>query len=156
MDNMTVDQPEDGSPEVEAPTTMNVDDNHMDFDNVDPPSPTAQLDPPCDTTPSQGRRRGVEIEEVEDEDDSDFRWVANYPLPAGSVKGECRTSFEKQRDRQKAEECAPWAPFESQKEWELARWLMTSGVSQKKMDTFLKLESVRVIIVNILIITNLR
>ena len=146
---MAVDQPEDGDPEVGAPA-MDVDEVQIDIDggsDFDPPRPSAELEPPRGTTPNpnlpERRHRGVEMEEVEDEDDSDFRWVADYPFPAGSTKGECRTTFEKQRDQQKVEGSAPWAPFESQKEWELARWLMTSGVSQNKMDSFLKLESVR-------------
>ncbi|KAF8799293.1 hypothetical protein BYT27DRAFT_7040688, partial [Phlegmacium glaucopus] len=37
----------------------------------------------------------------------------------------------------------PWAPFESEDEWELARWLMTSGVSQTKIDSFLKLNKIK-------------
>lgn len=38
---------------------------------------------------------------------------------------------------------APWAPFESEEEWALAKWLMTSGTSQTKIDEFLKLKTVR-------------
>ncbi|KAG6823314.1 hypothetical protein H0H92_010626, partial [Tricholoma furcatifolium] len=37
----------------------------------------------------------------------------------------------------------PWAPFTSQKDWELAHWLMTSGASQSKIDSFLKLQMIR-------------
>jgi len=149
---MAVDELEDGVPEIRTPTIMmDVDEVQTDFDgewNLDPSNPAAELEPPHGNTTSpnlpERRHRGVEMEEVEDEDDSDFRWVADYPFPVGSTKGECRTSFEKQRDQQRVEGCPPWAPFESQKEWELGRWLMTSGVSQKKMDSFLKLESVRI------------
>jgi len=36
------------------------------------------------------------MEEVEDEDDTDFCWVVDFSSPASSVKGECWTSFEKQ------------------------------------------------------------
>lgn len=146
---MAVDQPEDGNPEAEAPT-MDVDEVQAYFDggcNLDPPRPSAEPELPHGTTPNptlpERHHRGVEMEEVEDEEDSNFRCVADYPSPSGSTKGECRTTFEKQRDQQKAKGSAPWAPFESQKEWELARWLMTSGVSQNKMDRFLKLQLVR-------------
>ncbi|KIO24757.1 hypothetical protein M407DRAFT_51577, partial [Tulasnella calospora MUT 4182] len=34
----------------------------------------------------------------------------------------------------------PWAPFSSQKEWELAEWLVQSGVSQSNIDKLLKLQ----------------
>jgi len=37
---------------------------------------------------------------------------------------------------------APWSPFESEEEWEFARWIMTLGVSQKKIDSLLKLKMV--------------
>ncbi|OCH83919.1 hypothetical protein OBBRIDRAFT_815665 [Obba rivulosa] len=36
----------------------------------------------------------------------------------------------------------PWAPFDSWDEWELARWLLTSGLTQKAIDDFLKLHIV--------------
>ncbi|KAJ3926270.1 MAG: hypothetical protein NXY57DRAFT_1051450 [Lentinula lateritia] len=40
---------------------------------------------------------------------------------------------------QKAEGMEPWEPFASEDEWELARWLMESGASQGKIDSFLRL-----------------
>ncbi|KAJ6545182.1 hypothetical protein B0H19DRAFT_844804, partial [Mycena capillaripes] len=48
--------------------------------------------------------------------------------------------FEKLREEQKTKGHAPWEPFESQDEWELAQWLMTSGLSNKKIDKYLKLK----------------
>ena len=83
----------------------------------------------------------VEIEEVFDEDEEGSRWVEDFPTAAGATKGQCESTFQKHRTAQQAAGDAPWAPFESEKEWELARWLMTSGVSQKKMDSFLQLFS---------------
>ena len=56
--------------------------------------------------------------------------------------GACKTSFEFYRKQQKEARVEPWSPFESEDEWELARWLMSTGVSQKKMDTLLKLKMV--------------
>ncbi|KAJ7845019.1 hypothetical protein B0H14DRAFT_2182041, partial [Mycena olivaceomarginata] len=53
-----------------------------------------------------------------------------------------KTQFEKLRDKQKNKGHAPWEPFESEDEWELARWLMTSGLSNKT-DEYLKLKTVR-------------
>ncbi|KAJ6616697.1 hypothetical protein B0H10DRAFT_2389376 [Mycena sp. CBHHK59/15] len=79
--------------------------------------------------------------EVEDEDD---RWTQEFPaeLAAGAVLAECQTQFERLQQKQKQENGAPWAPFETEEEWELARWLMTSGLSQGKTDNFLKLKAV--------------
>ncbi|EKM49587.1 uncharacterized protein PHACADRAFT_106209 [Phanerochaete carnosa HHB-10118-sp] len=34
-----------------------------------------------------------------------------------------------------------WYPFKDAKEWELAKWLLASSLSQKKIDRFLKLET---------------
>ncbi|KAJ7875486.1 hypothetical protein B0H14DRAFT_3083210 [Mycena olivaceomarginata] len=36
---------------------------------------------------------------------------------------------------------APWQPFDSGDEWELAHWLMTSGLSNASIDKYLKLKS---------------
>lgn len=82
------------------------------------------------------------MEEVEDED---ARWVQDFPdkVQAGAAFGPCETQFEECRRQQKGEGHEPWYPFQSEEEWELARWLMTSGLSQSKTDDFLKLKSVR-------------
>ncbi|KAF8800596.1 hypothetical protein BYT27DRAFT_7216881 [Phlegmacium glaucopus] len=93
--------------------------------------------------PSYPKPQAVEIEEVAEENKGESLWVEDFPLPAGVATGECKTTFQKRQVEQKAEGKAPWAPFEMEKEWELAQWLMTAGVSQKKIDAFLKLESVR-------------
>ncbi|KZS92029.1 hypothetical protein SISNIDRAFT_413529, partial [Sistotremastrum niveocremeum HHB9708] len=36
-----------------------------------------------------------------------------------------------------------WAPFDSREDWELAKWLIGSGLTQKKRDEFLKLSKIR-------------
>ncbi|KAJ7812872.1 hypothetical protein B0H14DRAFT_3112207 [Mycena olivaceomarginata] len=68
---------------------------------------------------------------------SPWKWTL---VNGGSV---CKTYFQKLRDEQKDAGNAPWYPFESEDEWELAKWLMTSGLSQKKTDEYLKLKAVR-------------
>ncbi|KAG6916634.1 hypothetical protein DXG01_006054 [Tephrocybe rancida] len=75
--------------------------------------------------------------------DSDLRWIEEYPGEAGSIYGTCKTTFNKFRINQKEAGLEPWAPFSNQAEWELAEWLMKSGVSQEKIDSFLKLEAIR-------------
>ena len=39
-----------------------------------------------------------------------------------------------------------WSPFSNEEEWELAKWLTTSGVSQARIDEFLKLSIVSAIV----------
>ncbi|KAJ7893406.1 hypothetical protein B0H14DRAFT_3081378 [Mycena olivaceomarginata] len=74
--------------------------------------------------PRPAKRPRATLEEVEDEDD---RWVQDFPeeLKAGAVIDKCNSQFEKMKT-----------------EWEMARWLMTSGLSQGKIDQYLKLKSV--------------
>ncbi|KAJ7235026.1 hypothetical protein B0H12DRAFT_1076218 [Mycena haematopus] len=88
------------------------------------------------------KRPRATVEEVEDEDE---RWVQPFDEKhyAASTIRPCKTEFQRTKARQQKEKQAPWYPFESEDEWELARWLMTSGVSQTKTDEYLKLKVVR-------------
>ena len=84
------------------------------------------------------------VEEVEDEDapGQQQRCVKDYPWPAGTPiveRGRVQTAFEKIHSQKNMAGEAPWAPFASEEEWELAEWLMNAGISQKQMDRFLKL-----------------
>ncbi|GLB45368.1 hypothetical protein LshimejAT787_2200310 [Lyophyllum shimeji] len=108
-------------------------DNEIPHDLLQPPEAPQDQPPPSDPL----QRRAVEVEEVLDEDSPDHRWVEDYPGPAGSVYGRSQGTFEKYREKQEERGDPPWYPFESEAEWELARWLMTSGVSQSKIDSFL-------------------
>ncbi|KAJ7718055.1 hypothetical protein B0H16DRAFT_1678191 [Mycena metata] len=98
-------------------------------------------DPPAESNPRK-RTHAATVEEVEDEDD---RYVQDFPTDqnAGQVLAECETYFETLRNKQVEEGHPPWHPFASEEEWELARWLITSGLSQKKTDEYLKLKAVR-------------
>ncbi|KAJ7263772.1 hypothetical protein C8J57DRAFT_1230967 [Mycena rebaudengoi] len=100
-----------------------------------------EIEPPVDNSNARKRPRAT-VEEVEDEDD---RWTQDFPEEqyAGATFAECQTEFEQLREQQKAAGLPPWAPFETQKEWDLARWLMTAGLSGKNIDEYLKLETVR-------------
>ena len=75
--------------------------------------------------------------------------IVDYPeeAAAGAIiegaEGGCETRFQKiSREQQKANR-EPWAPFNNLSDWELARWLIQSSVSQGEIDKFLKLEAVR-------------
>jgi hypothetical protein len=46
--------------------------------------------------------------------------------------------------QEKAKEKA-WRPLKTEEEWDLAQWLMTSSVSQTKLDEFLKLPIVHTV-----------
>jgi len=75
-------------------------------------------------------------------------WLWDYPEgPAGEIlrtsnltgTGSC---FENIRHRQRLAGKAPWDPFINEEEWELAQWLVETGVSQRNIDRFLKLKKV--------------
>ncbi|KAJ7936214.1 hypothetical protein B0H13DRAFT_1853587 [Mycena leptocephala] len=100
-----------------------------------PQSPTTRPEVP---NASRKRPRAT-VEDVEDEDD---RWVQPFPKErqAGAKVRICKTQFQNLRDEQTKKGNAPWEPFESEDEWEMAHWLMTSGLSGKKTDSYLKLK----------------
>lgn len=77
--------------------------------------------------------------------DDNVRYRQDYPHAAGLTKGQGLGTFQKLRAQQMQQNIPPWAPFESEEEWEMARWMMTSGISQKKMNAFLKLKTVSIL-----------
>jgi len=84
--------------------------------------------------------RHASVEDVEDEEDTQY--IDDF-AGAGLPHAERRQSnFEHHFGNQREAGDTPWAPFESKDEWELARWLMTSGISQMQIDEFLKLNKV--------------
>ncbi len=87
----------------------------------------------------------VTVEEVPDEDAGHLPhepWVEDFPQPTGTTFGRGETYFDCiHREKQLAGQDA-WMPFESEDEWELVKWLMTSGLTQKDIDHYLKLKIV--------------
>ena len=69
-------------------------------------------------------------------------WIEDYPKLCGVRRGRGVSTFEKIQNKQIESNEAPWAPFESEEEWGLAHWLMTSGMSQKCINAMLKLKIV--------------
>ena len=113
--------------------------------------PDISADVPDDSAPSPSPQRGrrATVEDVPDEDEAlklpqDEVWIDNYDEErlAGATGEPCKTSFQFHRDQQKAAGLEPWSPFETEDEWELAQWLVSAGVSQKKIDALLKLKMV--------------
>ena len=135
--------------------TMEID---TPFDNDSNSPPYIELDPPVDNPvlleeerveeerPTWDSRHAT-IENVEDEDDITKYscFIEDFPEPAGLPHSADKTwlsDFEHHLYEQKKAGDVPWVPFETEDEWELARWLMTSGMSQTKIDSFLKLNKV--------------
>lgn len=144
--------------EGSEPATTPPADDDLDSDNIDIGSPLPP-DPPVIedsdeksmmTQSSSRKRHYVHEEDVDSEEDesleADSVYIQEFPAQfrAGWKKGEVETQFEILRREQKAEGQEPWHPFPSKNEWELARWLMESATSQSKIDSFIKLEAVRV------------
>ncbi|KAK1224152.1 hypothetical protein PQX77_012956 [Marasmius sp. AFHP31] len=112
-----------------------------------PDVPSQEWDP----SPSPKRRR-VEVEEVEDDEGDNTqelcpeKFVSVDFEGAGAAvqgSGHLETDFERQRRERTARREEMWSPFASREEWELARWLMLSGVSQGKIDEFCSLSIIR-------------
>lgn len=107
---------------------------------------------PEDSEPERDMQdKRARVEEVVDEDAEPSGIpkdpYAQYLHPlAGARYGEGKIPFEEYLAERKAagleDESNPWAPFKDEEEWELGRWLLTSGLSQEGIDRYLKLKIV--------------
>ncbi|KAK0243557.1 hypothetical protein EDD85DRAFT_919323 [Armillaria nabsnona] len=70
----------------------------------------------------------------------DFPWPAGDPIIDRGVLPPFFELFRREKEEKKEE---MWVPFSSREEWELAHWLMRSSISQREIDAFLKLESIK-------------
>jgi hypothetical protein len=91
-----------------------------------------------DTTDQDARR--PRVEEVQDEDDCGVEYVETFPEEAyaGASHGHARTLFESIRDEQVLRGAEILGPFESDAEWQLAKWLI-KNVGHNQAEEFLKL-----------------
>lgn len=95
--------------------------------------------------PSQKRAR------VDDEDDPvgikmDVVFEEFDPPAGKSLRQDpanARSDFERLKEKQSSSGEQPWAPFSSAEDWDCARWIMESGLSQRQIDGMLKLDIVR-------------
>ena len=72
-------------------------------------------------------------------DQSQTRYRVSYPGDyTAEILGKGKTRFQRWQEEKKSKGENDWAPFENQKEWDLARWLMRN-VGQKSIDEYLKL-----------------
>ncbi|KIO16784.1 hypothetical protein M407DRAFT_12650 [Tulasnella calospora MUT 4182] len=120
-----------------------------EFDSIthvpltDPPTPACSTGPPIRSTGAVRYPR-VWIEEVADEGDfpihsrvTDIHPTAGRPLP-----GIFRASWECRWEKELKEQSPPWSCFASADEWDFAKFLMKSGLSQQKVDELLHLQMV--------------
>jgi len=119
---------------------------HNDFEPTTPSPNTTNSDNIHDTNRPR-RQHAVQIEEIEDEEARSSKpsaaWVEDHSgCEAGKTFGTYVSSFERLRRQQEEKQLPVWAPFTSEEEWNMAKWLMTSGTSQGKIDSFLKLAKV--------------
>lgn len=68
--------------------------------------------------------------------------VERYPHQAATTYGKAPTPFEKRRQDESAGNSRASGPFDDVEQYELAEWIVMSGLSGKKVDKFLKLRSV--------------
>ena len=131
------------SPSVEPNQPLSLEpDTPMDID-----TPAGD---PNDTGPEAGFeeeeveacRPTVSVEEVEDEEDGYY--VQDFPSmhQAGAKLHAAPTLFQTIRDNQVLQGAEVLGPFESEEEWELAKWLI-KNVGHTQAETFLKLPIVR-------------
>ncbi|KAJ7050865.1 hypothetical protein C8F01DRAFT_1343437 [Mycena amicta] len=115
------------------------------FDELEAMDLDAPEDNPAPPVPRNDIDRRARVDEVPDKDDFDLdapgsaRWGEDYPEAAGLTG---QTDFEALQEQQEALGLPPWAPFESEGEWELGRWLLEAGVSRAKIDEFLRLKKI--------------
>ncbi|KAG8938009.1 hypothetical protein FRC03_007706, partial [Tulasnella sp. 419] len=110
---------------------------------IDLNNTTTSSHPQSPSQPTKQRR--VTVEEDTDIDDIlyDGPPVIDQHPTAGQCYGIVDMAWEKrQKELEEGGQC-PWAPFSSNDEWLLSRWLMKSGISQEMIDEFLKLNIIR-------------
>lgn len=101
--------------------------------DVDPPSPEPQS-------------KRARVEEVEDEEagglpkDPFVRWDRT----AGRVYGRGKTLYDQVKEERRKEgyDDESWQPWKDGEEWDLAKWLLSCGISQKAIDEYIKLKIV--------------
>ncbi|CAK5274931.1 unnamed protein product [Mycena citricolor] len=115
-------------------------------DESPPMSQFTDIQPPADNPPAP-LLRVPRVEEIEDEGDLPGPYYDYFPLPAGCVIEQwspAETVFENLRRKQQTKKLPPWAPFDSKEDWELAKWMVTSGVSRRRLDELLNLQKIKV------------
>ncbi|TFK91398.1 hypothetical protein K466DRAFT_541773 [Polyporus arcularius HHB13444] len=121
--------------------------NHlpMDIDPGAPPPTTASSGAAANGAHGVNPRR-VTVEEVEDIEPGGLPrkpWPGEFPEPVANILRHAKTFFEEIRDQKKASGQTNFAPFANREEWELARFLVRSGLSQESIEDYLTLPITR-------------
>ena len=103
--------------------------------------------PPSSGLNTQPNPHRVTVEEVEDIEPGGLPrrpWLGEYPDPTvGNVLRRAKTFFEEIHERKNVAGQSNFAPFANREEWELARFLVRSGLSQDAIQDYLTLPIVR-------------
>ncbi|KAI1788264.1 hypothetical protein LXA43DRAFT_838986, partial [Ganoderma leucocontextum] len=86
--------------------------------------------------------RGVTVEEVEDDEAGGLPkrpWIGEFPRAVASILRKAKTVFEELRDTKCSQREDNFAPFANREEWELASFLVHSGLSQEQIEDYLTL-----------------
>lgn len=106
-----------------------------------PPSPI-----PEDTHPNPHAATVEDLDDDLDEHrDPEDEFIERFPMEyrAGFPIQRSPSVYEYHRQRLQAENKDMWSPFQNEGHWDMAKWLVNSGVSQNKINSFLKLPIVR-------------
>lgn len=111
------------------------------------PSPDLSIHPTNFPEISLPKRARVSLEEVPDEGDSPPQLSRSQFTSvdfdgAGAVASDVEKKesvFQQYKQEKEIRGEEAWSPFKSHAEWQLARWLMLSGISQGDIDSFAKL-----------------
>lgn len=112
------------------------------------PSPPPALESDMeDVLPDRSvRLPRVWVEEVADAGDFPVHKRVSEPHPTAGrpLPGLFKTPWEVQLEKEKSNKDAPWGEFKTKDDWDFARFLMKSGLSQERIDELLQLEVVSI------------
>ncbi|KAI1790350.1 hypothetical protein LXA43DRAFT_891155 [Ganoderma leucocontextum] len=112
------------------------------MDDAPPIGPPLADQPP---RPVAGPGR-VTVEEVEDDEAGGLPkrpWIGEFPRAVASILRKAKTVFEELRDTKRSQREDNFAPFANREEWELASFLVRSGLSQEQIEDYLTLPITR-------------
>ena len=121
---------------------------------IAPPFPMQNYEPEPLDEPSlssvEPPSKRARVEDLPEDDGCDAGGLLHDPYVrafhgAAATHGKCHNLYEKLRDARTKEGLGdnPWAPFQSEDEWKLACFILTSGMSHGDIDKYLKLNIVR-------------
>jgi hypothetical protein len=112
-----------------------------DLDNQLPPDDEPPYSSLLKGQPSTKRAR-VESEDIPFKKNT---VIDEFDPPAGVSRARpvnVSNDFEHLRENQQLSGSQPWAPFSSIEDWDYARWIMSSDLSQRQIDSMLALDLV--------------